>query len=424
MLDQEITNHLEYAVSSDPKNLDIVKLAVKFYLEKNDLLKAESILGNFGCNNKSDLIFFLKSQIALKRKEYKKASEYIATCIGLNPSIEYLSIAYQIELHNGDKNKLFEYLNLLVEKDSKDGWHYYELARLLDAEYDYQRIFYLIETSISLLHYNEKPIILKYEILQENRLDLQGTPFYKTQDNILRELNQIVKLDPKNHMLGYYVAQVNYKNKNFDNSILILEKKSINNEDFLLLGKCFMEKKNYLKAIKFFNKIKLPRNEMFLINKFKGICALHLKKYSDARKYLLCAYDLYDVEQEKNKRLYDFHIKNNEFKKAKNVLISKIKIRNFMSDICMMLHQFRDIPDDKDYLEKALNVNNQNSNALYEMGLFHKKTCTQEALTYFLKCVQYDWTNNKAHHQLSLLYKEHGQIKNYIKHKKISEQLD
>jgi len=58
VLDQEITNHLEYAVSSDPKNLDIVKLAVKFYLEKNDLLKAESILGNFGCNNKSDLIFF------------------------------------------------------------------------------------------------------------------------------------------------------------------------------------------------------------------------------------------------------------------------------------------------------------------------------------------------------------------------------
>jgi hypothetical protein len=55
------------------------------------------------------------------------------------------------------------------------------------------------------------------------------------------------------------------------------------------------------------------------------------------------------------------------------------------------------------------------------MGKIHKENCAQEALTYFLKCVQHDWTHRDAHYQLSLVYKELGQIQNYLNHKKIAE---
>ena len=420
MLDQKITYHLECALSGDPQNADILKLASKFYLNKNHYIRVETLLDNFKNHKESDFIFFIKAQIAFKKKEYPAAAESIARCVDLNPSIDHLSLAYEIELYHGNTNNILNYLNLLVEKDSKNGWHYYELAKLLDPESEFQRIFYLIETSILLLNYHEKPVILKYEMLLEYQINLQNTPYYKTIENILHELDQILNKKHKNCTLKYYVSWVNYKNKNFNKAIQILGEKSESNKDLFLLGKCFFKKKKFATSFKYFNKTKLSRKDSFFLNKLKADCLLKINKTSDAKKYLTLAHDLYEIEQDKNNELYDLHLKKNRYREAKKILFQKIKAKTYMSDICLSLHHFNN-SHELYYLQKSLNINSQNSDALYEMGKVHKKKCVKEALTYFLKCVQNDWTHTGAHIQLSLIYKELGQIQNYLKHKKIAD---
>ena len=129
---------------------------------------------------------------------------------------------------------------------------------------------------------------------------------------------------------------------------------------------------------------------------------------------------MYEIEQDKNNKLYDLQLKKNRYREAKKILFLKIKAKTYMSDVCLSLHHFNN-SHELYYLQKSLNINSQNSDALYEMGKVHKKICVKEALTYFLKCVQNDWTHTGAHYQLSLIYKELGQIQNYLKHKKIAE---
>ena len=420
MLDQKIIYHLESAVSNDPQNADILKLASDFYLSRNDYIRVESFLGNLKNHKEKDFIFFIKAQIAFKKKEYPAASEYIARCVDLNPSIDHLSLAYEIEICHGNRNYILKYLNLLVEKDSINGWHYYELAKLLDPESEFQRIFYLIEISVSLLTYHEKPIILKYEILLEYQTNLRSTPYYKTNTDILHELNQILNQNHKSRTLRYFISRVNYKDKDFNRAIQILGEKTKSNKDLFLLAKCFFKKKKFDKALKYFNKTKLPRKESFYLNKLKADCLLKINRTSDAQKHLILAHDLYHLEQENNNKLYDLNLRKSRYREAKKNLLQKIKAKTYMSDICLALHHFNN-NSEINYLQKSLNVNSQNSDALYEMGKIHKENCAQEALTYFLKCVQYDWTHRNAHYQLSLVYKELGQIQNYLNHKKIAE---
>ena len=419
MLDQKIIYHLECAVSNDPQNADILKLASDFYLSRNDFIRVETFLGNLKNHKEKDFIFFIKAQIAFKKKEYPAAAEYIMRCVDLNPSIDHLSLAYEIEICHGNRNYTLKYLNLLVEKDSKNGWHYYELAKLLDPESEFQRIFYLIETSVSLLNYHEKPIILKYEILLEYQKNLQTTPYYKTNIDILHELHQILS-KKNNRTLMYFVSWVNYKNKDFNRAIQILREKAKTNKDLLLLAKCFVKKKKFDIALRYFNKVKLPGKDSFFLNKLKADCLLKINKTSDAQKYLKFAHDLYDIELDKINKLYELNLSKNLYREAKKILLQKINAKTYMSDICLTLHHFNNIGDIH-YLQKSLNVNNQNSDALYEMGKIHKKDCVEEALTYFLNCVQHNWTHRDAHYQLSLIYKELGQMQNYLKHKKIAE---
>ena len=422
MCDQEITYHLESALSYDPHNQEILKLSCLFYLDNEDFKKVRSILQCFESESESEYVLFIKSLLAFKKKEYQEASQCIAKCIRLNPSIEYLTKGQEIESYNGDTENLSTYLNLLVEKDSQNGWHYYALAKFLDIESEFQRIFYLIETSISLLPKEEKPLILKYNILIDYSDLLKETPYYKTDIQIFDDFGKLLEKYPLNNDLSFFIAKINYQKKRYDEAIDILENNVEPIKSFNLLGDCYFKKKNFKKALEYFSKTNPSGNNAFFLSKKKGMCSLKLNKHSHAKKHFLECYELFYDLQRKYDNDYKHCVSKNQFGEAKKFIIKKNKAKLYMSNICLALHKFKTLPIQKDFLQLALNINNQNSHALLEMGLLHKENCTQEALVYFLKSAQYDWDNMEAHKQLSVAYKELGQLQNHLLHKKIIEQ--
>ena len=393
-----------------------------FHLSNNDLAKVEYTLREFESETECENVCFIKSLLAFKKKEYDKASYYIASSIRLKPTVEFLTKGHEIESYRGNTENLFTYLNLLVENDSRNGWHYYELAKSLDTESDFQRMFYLIETSISLLQEVEKPLILKYNILIEYSDFLRGTPFYRSDCQIFDDFGKIIKKYPFNNELRFYIAKFNYRKRHFDEAIKILEQQVESNKSLKLLGDCYFRKKDFKQAFEYYNKIGPTGNNSFFLNEKKGICSLKLNKKSQAKKYLLESFNQYNNLQSNINDEYELFISRNQFRKAKKLIAKKNKAKLCMSNICLIFHSFKTMPIQRDFLKLALNINDQNSDALLEMGLLHKDNCTQEALVYFLKSVQYDWENINAHKQLSLAYKELGQFQNYLLHEQIIKQ--
>ena len=74
----------------------------------------------------------------------------LSKIITKNSELTYLKTAKEVEEQRSNKKNLSKYLEMLVDRVPENGWYYLELSKLLNPEIDYQRICYLLDTSIEL----------------------------------------------------------------------------------------------------------------------------------------------------------------------------------------------------------------------------------------------------------------------------------
>ena len=423
-VEKKVIFHLKKALFYLPEYPEALLKLCQIYFDNNRSEEVEKLLDNY--NKTTQSVRYIEALISIDKGNYDDASDKLSKIINKNSELTYLKTAKEVEVKRNNKRKLSKYLEMLVDRVPENGWYYLELSKLLNPEIDYQRICYLLDTSIELLKGELEPKISKIEFLWKNSTLLSNTRFRKSNEQLIEELEIILINHPNNPSTVFLLSEIYIQENSYSDIIRTLDKiyrKDDSNLNYII-GKALFKKKDYKKSIIYLNRIKKDPTYNFDSSFLKSIIFRILKDYKKSISNQKIAYESFDNHLKTLESKYESLIENNDFHEAKKMVREKIKARRNMSELCLDLYLHHE--NDKDshfYLSKSINIYPQNHKALYYMGLYHKTRCLNESLTYFIKSLQQEWDFYEGHVQIAECYEGIGQLQEAAKHRKISIQV-
>ena len=422
-VEKKIIFHLKKALLYLPDYPEALLKLCNIYFDNNLSNKVEKLLDNY--NKRNQTVEYIEALISINKGNYDEASSKLAKIITENSELTYLETAKEVETKRNHKSNLRKYLEMLVDKVPENGWYYLKLSRLLNPQIDYQRICYLLDTSIELLENELDPIISKIEFLWKNSIFLVNTKFQKSNEQLIKDLEVILVTHPNNKRAILLLSEI-YIQENLCSDIIRTLKKIYEKDDSNLnfnIGKALFEKKDFKKSIVYLNRVKDPVYN-FNSSILKSIIFRILKDNKKTISYRKVAYDSFDIHLRALESKYKSLIENNNFQGAKKIIQEKIKAKKSMSELCLDMYLYYE----KDrgshfYLSQSINIYPQNYKALYYMGLYHKNICLNESITYFIKSLQHEWDFREGHVQIADCYEGIGHLEEAAKHRKISNQM-
>ena len=423
-VEKKVIFHLKKALFYLPDYAEALLKLCNIYFNNNRSEEVEKLLDNYNKTNQT--VGYIEALISINKGNYDDASGKLSKIITKNSELTYLKTAKEVEEQRSNKKNLSKYLEMLVDRVPKNGWYYLELSKLLNPEIDYQRICYLLDTSIELLKGKLEPKISKIEFLWKNSILLKNTKFRKSNEQLIEELEILLITHPNDPSTILLLSEIYIQENSYSDIIRTLDKiyrKDDSNLNFII-GKAFFEKKDYEKSIIYLNRIKKDPTYNFDSSFLKSIIFRILKDYKKSVSNQKIAYESFDSHLRKLESKYKSLIENNDFQEAKKMIQQKVKARRNMSELCLDLY----LHHEKDkgshfYLSQSINIYSQNHKALYYMGLHHKNRCLNESLTYFIKSLQQEWNFYEGHVQIAECYEGIGQLQEAAKHRKISNQI-
>ena len=423
-VEKKVIFHLKKALFHLPDYPEALQQLCNIYFENNRKEEVEKLLDNYNKTNQT--VGYIEALISINKGNYDEASGKLSKIITKNSELTYLKTAKEVEVKRNNKRKLSKYLEMLVDRVPENGWYYLELSKLLNPEIDYQRICYLLDTSIELLKGELEPKISKIEFLWKNSTLLSNTRFRKSNEQLIEELEILLINHPNNPSTVFLLSEIYIQENSYSDIIRTLDKiyrKDDSNLNYII-GKALFKKKDYKKSIIYLNRIKKDPTYNFDSSFLKSIIFKILKDYKKSISNQKIAYESFDSHLRKLESKYKSLIENNDFLEAKKIIQKKINARRHMSELCLDLY----LHHEKDkgshfYLRQSININSQNHKALYYMGLYHKNRCLNESLTYFIKSLQHEWDFYEGHVQIAECYEGIGKLEEAAKHRKISNQI-
>ena len=423
-VEKKVIFHLKKALFYLPDYAEALLKLCNIYFNNNRSEEVEKLLDNYNKTNQT--VGYIEALISINKGNYDDASGKLSKIITKNSELTYLKTAKEVEEQRSNKKNLSKYLEMLVDRVPKNGWYYLELSKLLNPEIDYQRICYLLDTSIELLKGKLEPKISKIEFLWKNSILLKNTKFRKSNEQLIEELEILLITHPNDPSTILLLSEIYIQENSYSDIIRTLDKiyrKDDSNLNFII-GKALFEKKDYEKSIIYLNRIKKDPTYNFDSSFLKSIIFRILKDYKKSISNQKIAYESFDSHLRKLESKYKSLIENNDFQEAKKMIQQKVKARRNMSELCLDLY----LHHEKDkgshfYLSQSINIYSQNHKALYYMGLYHKNRCLNESLTYFIKSLQQEWNFYEGHVQIAECYEGIGQLQEAAKHRKISNQI-
>ena len=423
-VEKKIIFHLQKALFYLPDYPEALLQLCKIYFDNNRSEEVEKLLDNYNKTNQT--VGYIEALLSINKGNYDDASGKLSNIITKNSELTYLKTAKEVEEQRNNKRNLSKYLEMLVDRVPENGWYYLELSKLLNPEIDYQRICYLLDTSIELLKGKLEPKISKIEFLWKNSIFLKNTKFRKSNEQLIEELEILLITHPNDPSTILLLSEIYIQENSYSDIIRTLDKiyrKDDSNLNFII-GKALFEKKDYEKSIVYLNRIKKNPTYNFDSSFLKSIIFRILKDYKKSISNQKIAYESFDSHLRKLESKYKSLIENNDFQEAKKMIQEKVKARRNMSELCLDLY----LRHEKDkgshfYLSQSINIYSQNHKALYYMGLYHKNRCLNESLTYFIKSLQLEWDFYEGHVQIAECYEGVGQLQEAAKHRKISNQI-
>ena len=423
-VEKKVIFHLKKALFYLPDYAEALLKLCNIYFNNNRSEEVEKLLDNYNKTNQT--VGYIEALISINKGNYDDASGKLSKIITKNSELTYLKTAKEVEEQRSNKKNLSKYLEMLVDRVPENGWYYLELSKLLNPEIDYQRICYLLDTSIELLKGKLEPKISKIEFLWKNSILLKNTKFRKSNEQLIEELEILLITHPNDPSTILLLSEIYIQENSYSDIIRTLDKiyrKDDSNLNFII-GKALFEKKDYEKSIIYLNRIKKDPTYNFDSSFLKSIIFRILKDYKKSISNQKIAYESFDSHLRKLESKYKSLIENNDFQEAKKMIQQKVKARRNMSELCLDLY----LHHEKDkgshfYLSQSINIYSQNHKALYYMGLYHKNRCLNESLTYFIKSLQQEWNFYEGHVQIAECYEGIGQLQEAAKHRKISNQI-
>ena len=423
-VEKKVIFHLKKALFYLPDYAEALLKLCNIYFNNNRSEEVEKLLDNYNKTNQT--VGYIEALISINKGNYDDASGKLSKIITKNSELTYLKTAKEVEEQRSNKKNLSKYLEMLVDRVPENGWYYLELSKLLNPEIDYQRICYLLDTSIELLKGKLEPKISKIEFLWKNSILLKNTKFRKSNEQLIEELEILLITHPNDPSTILLLSEIYIQENSYSDIIRTLDKiyrKDDSNLNFII-GKALFEKKDYEKSIIYLNRIKKDPTYNFDSSFLKSIIFRILKDYKKSISNQKIAYESFDSHLRKLESKYKSLIENNDFQEAKKMIQHKVKARRNMSELCLDLY----LHHEKDkgshfYLSQSINIYSQNHKALYYMGLHHKNRCLNESLTYFIKSLQQEWDFYEGHVQIAECYEGIGQLQEAAKHRKISNQI-
>ena len=423
-VEKKVIFHLKKALFYLPDYAEALLKLCNIYFNNNRSEEVEKLLDNYNKTNQT--VGYIEALISINKGNYDDASGKLSKIITKNSELTYLKTAKEVEEQRSNKKNLSKYLEMLVDRVPENGWYYIELSKLLNPEIDYQRICYLLDTSIELLKGKLEPKISKIEFLWKNSILLKNTKFRKSNEQLIEELEILLITHPNDPSTILLLSEIYIQENSYSDIIRTLDKiyrKDDSNLNFII-GKALFEKKDYEKSIIYLNRIKKDPTYNFDSSFLKSIIFRILKDYKKSISNQKIAYESFDSHLRKLESKYKSLIENNDFQEAKKMIQQKVKARRNMSELCLDLY----LHHEKDkgshfYLSQSINIYSHNHKALYYMGLYHKNRCLNESLTYFIKSLQQEWDFYEGHVQIAECYEGIGQLQEAAKHRKISNQI-
>lgn len=423
-VEKKVIFHLKKALFYLPDYAEALLKLCNIYFNNNRSEEVENLLDNYNKTNQT--VGYIEALISINKGNYDDASGKLSKIITKNSELTYLKTAKEVEEQRSNKKNLSKYLEMLVDRVPENGWYYLELSKLLNPEIDYQRICYLLDTSIELLKGKLEPKISKIEFLWKNSILLKKTKFRKSNEQLIEELEILLITHPNDPSTILLLSEIYIQENSYSDIIRTLDKiyrKDDSNLNFII-GKALFEKKDYEKSIIYLNRIKKDPTYNFDSSFLKSIIFRILKDYKKSISNQKIAYESFDSHLRKLESKYKSLIENNDFQEAKKMIQEKVKARRNMSELCLDLYLHHEKNKGSHfYLSQSINIYSQNHKALYYMGLYHKNRCLNESLTYFIKSLQQEWDFYEGHVQIADCYEGIGQLQEAAKHRKISNQI-
>lgn len=401
-INNEAIKHLNVSLKIDPAYIPSLLLLAKIYIKEEQFELAKSNLERIEeIDSENTELLFLNSKLAFKKKDFKRAKEFIDSCFSKKQfSKETLQLALDlatIQKNNKDKVMILE--NWVLHHDP--GYEkYLELAKSLDQPNQYEQAKYYFEVATDLKPQDVNTLVEFARFLYSAKKESKDGSIISKADsakakNILLEVLTIKKdMNEALCLLG----EIHYHDGNFKKSKEYLKacyEKNYNKSSYLLklaeiakissqpksqekfLLEATLESEIRPKALAKLFKLKLQNNDK------KEALSIGFNAIKSLRRLI----------RNQRKEL-DHQLKANNFTESKRITVGIRSSYEMLSDVYFQSSELMQSRQSKiQCIDLSLDFNPLNVSANFQKGILVKKDNSTESITYFKTCIENDWSH-------------------------------
>ena len=316
-------NHLDKALSIDPKHQKSIALLCDIYASNSEHSKALELLKAY---KRNDYLYnFLSANLEYKLGNYKKAANFITTCINEREcTLDSFVLAKNIFLKNNDLLRYKICLEKLVAYNTDKYSYYIELASCYNHTDEHENAMALLETALDLTP-NKDVVLLSVLKRILNKYIIHD-------DGIITRDIDVDRLE------FYYITFSNYEVRDTERLSLVKKfyKANLNELAFMEVNKVKMKTVNlyhhihginlfssnrYNESLKRLNKVSRNYDNFHFVASLLGQILLKKNESKKAKKFLLHAIKLIkEAINIKNQQIED-HVNLNSFDKVYQLTI-------------------------------------------------------------------------------------------------------
>lgn len=290
---EEALNSVDILLSMDEKNIELTKKKGALLRKTGHCEEAIDVLFELLNRGKIDVeLYYNLAYCYVAMNDYDNAKEMFKKCITLEPNNPYA--------HKD--------LGVLYLKMNCYEWAVDEMREAIQLEEDVAEFHYSLGISYMMLNNIKegKDALLRANELEENNPDTLAFLGYayiyeRDYENAHKVLQKALEIEPDNFLAKSHSAKYYFQIKKYDVAKQFLQdivEKTQDDETMNMLAICYLEEKDYEKAMGIFFKLahKYPQNHILLTNLAK--CEFKCSKKSEAQEHIRQALMIFDDYKE------------------------------------------------------------------------------------------------------------------------------
>lgn len=436
-LTEEALGHLEQALAYEPSHIPSLVALSKAYMEQNDFVRVETILGKALSKTKDQSeLYFIQAKLLSLQNNHVHAAGAIGKAIELNDSDpKYYKLASNVARmsNNSTENQFF--LERLIDLEPLNGLAHYELGQLLHHPDDFDRGILLWEIAIDLLPGDVRPLYsLAQKLYVGEKSSLDGTIRLEPDLEYSKKLLQkVISLSPNHGKAKMLLAEIELL-EGEEQAAEALYKELLKDND--LKGKAALQigqikqRNGDKEKSKFYYEHAIKSKETKALGEFLiGTTLKEEGKLKEAERFFKKSILSFEEELKLTVKSKKDLLQKSNFHGSRKKIQSLQNIRKYVGrahfGIFKCKYKKQNNVRGSEILDLALNSYPNFSEANYEKGLLLLDSGeVEQANNYLIKSVECDWEYWPAHLKLGEQANSSGDKQKAEMHFKIVLDLD